>query len=235
MGRKWRAAQADVRVRYVVNFRIDPDLARAMLPVPWLDPQIVRGHAVLSFCPYVLDAVRLSPLPRSLGVRAICSAYRLAVVDRSGSTPVAAAWVPARETNDRFVARLAPGSLRAGFERLVASVTDDPDGTRISFTRLDHRPYFHARFNPADQPGGELFVDVAAFEGFFKAAATSWAPSTTEGSWVRLDLDAGETNYAPLAITDLDAPGLPGDAVFDSAFVGRGGSYCWSCTDLRTT
>ena len=228
-----RSAKADVRARYVVNFRVDPAVARSILPVSWLEPQVINGFAVLSFCPYVLEAVRLAVMPRALGIRSICSAYRLAVIDHSGTEPRAAVWVPARETDARTVANIGPGALRAGFERVAATITPDPSGTSIDFSRRSGERYFRARLEPARQPEGVLFADTEAFRTFFTAAATSWAPSSVPGWLLQLDLDAGETGYSPLSATAVEASGLPEGATVDSAFLGLGGTYCWSCVGLR--
>ena len=228
-----RSAQADVRARYIVNFRVDPAVVRSLLPVRWLEPQVINGFAVLSFCPYLLEAVRLAVLPRALGIRSICSAYRLAVIDHSATEPRAAVWVPARETDARTVANIGPGALRAGFERVAAAITPDRSGTSIDFSRLSGERYFRARLEPTLRPDGVLFGDTEAFRRFFAAATTSWAPSSVPGRMLQLDLDAGETVYSPLAVTAVEASGLPDGATIDSAFLGLGGTYCWSCVGLR--
>lgn len=232
-----RRAKADVRSRYVINFRVEPSVARSLLPVDWLEPQIVNGFAVMSFCPYVLDAVRLAGIPKMFGVASVCSAYRLAVIDISGPAARPAAWVPGRQTTARSVAKLGPRSLRTNFDRITATITvgSSTATTSILMTQHNGDTMFRATVEPAVDPSGVLFEDTNAFATFFTAATTSWAPSSVAGSWMKLDLDAGNTRYSPLAITSVDAPDVVGDAVVDSAFIGVGGSYCWSCAGIRNS
>jgi hypothetical protein len=224
-----RTAKADVRARYIVNFRLDPAVAASVIPVDWLEPQIVDGAAVLSFCPYVLTKVRLGLSPRCFGVEAICSAYRLAVIDRSGGEARRAAWVTGRETDARTISALGPSTVHASFARVAATVVETAGATTVDIAHLDGQPYFRATMRHSDRPSGTMFPDSAAFQSFFTAAATSWAPSADGRSWSQLDLDAGETKYSPLSISAIAAPSLPSGAEPDSAFIGVGGSYRWSC------
>ena len=220
-----RTARADVLARYIINFRVEPSTARSLLPVDWLEPQIVNGFAVMSFCPYVLDAVRVGGLPKMFGISSICSAYRLAVLDLSTPTPRPAAWVPARQTNARAVATLGPRSLRTSFERIRATITDEAS-TATTSIRMSHRngdTHFLASVQPAVRPYGMLFEDTEAFANFFTAATTSWAPSSVTGSWMQLNLNAGDTCYSPLTVTEVGV----------GVGVGVGGPYRWSCAGLR--
>ena len=206
-----------------------------MLPIDWLEPQIVNDFAVVSFCPYVLDAVRLTNVPRKLGITSICSAYHLARINHSGKTPRPAAWVPARQTDANIISKLGPRTLRTCFDRVHATITNDTttDTTHITINHRTGEPHFRADLHAADKQCSVLFEQTETFAEFFTAATTSWAPGPINGSVMQLDLDAGATRYSPLSVTNLSAPGAGRGATIDSAFIRIDGSYCWSCAGIR--
>lgn len=46
----FRSVKARMEERYIFNFRLPPDELAKKLPIPWIEPQVVNGCSVVSFC-----------------------------------------------------------------------------------------------------------------------------------------------------------------------------------------
>ncbi|MEU5371100.1 hypothetical protein ABZ362_19340 [Streptomyces sp. NPDC005951] len=64
--------------RLMVNYRVDPYVAAALLPAP-LRPQLVRGHAVAGICLLRIGGVRPARAPAATGLTSENAAHRIAV------------------------------------------------------------------------------------------------------------------------------------------------------------
>ena len=58
-----RSIVAQMRERYIFNFRTRPEALAPRLPVPWLEPQVVNGWSAISFCILKLERLTIWPLP----------------------------------------------------------------------------------------------------------------------------------------------------------------------------
>jgi len=225
-----RAVHADVVHRHVFNFRMDPDEASRMLPVPWLEPAIVDGSAIFSFCPYILRRLTVGRVPAWLGLHATCAAYRLAVVERTSAGPRPSVWVPGRSTNSRLVSWGSEWWIRTPrFDRMSRALR------RAEHNLLEYERRGATRFRAVLGPGdadaaleSRAFAGEQAFACFMDAGTTSVAPGRRAGDLVRIDLDAAGTRWAALPVVEISDALLPRSATFESAFIGRGGSYVWT-------
>jgi hypothetical protein len=218
---------AEVVTRFVFNFRVEPAVARALLPDA-LEPEIVDGSAVYSYCPYVLGNLRVDR--RRVGKRptTICAAGRITATDRGGRV----AWVPARQTNSRSVALGAPfviGTER--FDVVRAAVRTGPLGV-VAIGRGSTR--FEAIVAVASAAASTLFSSTDDFVSFF-TCESALSPGRAAPDFVRIDLDATGTRFMPLAVEGIVAMEAPAGAEFDSGFAGVGGQYRWRKVDNANT
>lgn len=218
--------------RYLFNFRVDPETLQGHLPaVKWLKPRIINGHGVVSFCLLNLEGATLWPLPPQLGFDTTSCAYRCAVIDSSGNDPEPSVYVLGRNTNlpiaSRFGSVLFSGAMkmiRTSIERVESHVD-----IRASF--LDGRQLFSAKIRSSDagRHGSKLFGSLDEFVGFIKGGASSYAPSTREGRYSRVDLAEDSNHYEAVDATVdyswLDKAWPDAKLVFDSAFRAGGGRY----------
>ena len=175
-----RTVRAEVVTRYVFNFRLHPEDAHAMLPVPWLEPAIVDGSAILSFCPYVLRRLTVGRVPPWLGLRAVCAAYRLAVVEHTTSGPRPAVWVPGRSASSTLVMRGSSWWLRTPRFEHIAPRRCEPVRL-LEYARAGGAP-FRAVLGSRDHPSvraSRAFTDDLDFGCFMSAGTSSLAPSRT--------------------------------------------------------
>ncbi|GAA4481016.1 DUF2071 domain-containing protein [Microbacterium panaciterrae] len=107
--------RAHLRRRLLVSYRLDPDVARGLLPAP-LRPQLVNGQALAGFCVLGLDGIRPRWMSAEVGLRSENAAHRVAVEwDEDGAVRTgvyilerhSSAWHPVL-----FGGRLFPGVHR---------------------------------------------------------------------------------------------------------------------------
>ncbi|HYC77413.1 MAG TPA: DUF2071 domain-containing protein, partial [Planctomycetota bacterium] len=106
--------------RILVNYRVDPDVLRRLLPAPFR-PQIVRGFGVAGICLIRLRAVRPRFWPGPWGLRSENAAHRVAVEWDDDGAVRSGVYVPRRDSSSRWNAwlggRLFPGvQHRASFD-----------------------------------------------------------------------------------------------------------------------
>jgi uncharacterized protein DUF2071 len=223
-----RIVRAEVVTRYVFNYRLRPADAAAMLPVPWLEPAVVDGSAILSFCPYVLRRLTVGRVPAWLGLSAVCAAYRLAVVELTPDGRRPAVWVPGRSASSPLVARGSRRWLHTPRFEHIAPRRGGAKGV-LEYDRGGGAPF---RAVLGSQYRGlvrssRVFTDDREFGCFMSSGTTSLAPSRRDGELVRIDLDARGTRWRELPVVDVADDLVPSGATFESAFVGHGGSYAW--------
>ncbi|HEY8218260.1 MAG TPA: DUF2071 domain-containing protein [Acidimicrobiia bacterium] len=223
-----RLVRAEVVTRYVFNFRMSPAEAAAMLPVPWLEPAIVDGSAILSFCPYVLRRLTVGRLPAWLGLDSICAAYRLAVVEDTPDGPRPAVWVPGRSSSSAIVAWGARRWIHTPrFDRISEPRSRRPGV--LEYVRPGAAPFRAVLGSEEHSPGcgSHAFAGEREFGCFMDAGTSSLAPGRRAGELVRIDLDLRGTRWAALPVVEVVDELVPEGAAFESAFVGRGGTYTW--------
>ncbi len=226
-----RRVRAEVIARYVFNFQITAERARDTLP-PWLTPELIDGTAILSFCPYLLRRLHIAGQPSLFGLSTICSAPRITAND--GERRVA--WVPARQATARVVGLGAQWHLSTQrFEHIRATFPTAVDDGQFEVVWPASQQVFRATLTPqpASQPmhTSTVFATTHAFERYF-TCESAWSPSMTRDHFMKLDLVAAGTQYRPMDVTSINWSAAGPDAIFDSAFVGIGGKYCWTATDL---
>lgn len=221
--------------RYLFNFRLSPDSLSSHLPADWLQPQILNGQSVASFCILKLHNLTLWPLPPVLGFDTISCAYRCGVIDNSGENLEPSVYVVSRNTNLPVISRFAPVLFSGAMHMVQTNISHGADGIDISAAFPDGKKLFAARVRPSRAPetlDSQLFDSLESFVTFIKKGSSSYTPSTQEGSFSRVDLKE-ETIYeavdAEVAYSLLDREWLDAGLIFDSAVRAKsGGTYKWT-------
>ncbi|MFF2599237.1 DUF2071 domain-containing protein [Streptomyces californicus] len=221
--------------RLLVNYRVDPYVAAALLPAP-LRPQLVRGQAVAGICLLRIGGVRPGWAPAATGLTSENAAHRISVEWDGPDGVERGVYIPRRDTASRLNAfaggRLYPGEHgRADF-----TVREDADAVRVAFATRDGAVEVDATVEPAGElRGSELFTDLAEASEFFRLGNRGLSPDAggRHLDVLELSTDAWKvTAGQPRSVRstffeDLDRfP--PGSAVLDSALVMRGVPADWS-------
>ena len=112
-----------VRGRVVVFYRVEPDVARGLLPSE-LRPRITAGSAIVVLCYTHLGRLETRFLPHRLATSHHL-AYRVSAEAAGENGPTCSTWVAHRETSSRIGARWNEKVFRHGHGRSRFSIEDD--------------------------------------------------------------------------------------------------------------
>lgn len=223
------ALAGTVERRLLVNYRLDPGVARTLVPAG-LRPQLVDGSAVAGVCLIRLGALRPTWLRPAVGWRGENAAHRIAVEwdDASGirtgvfiSQRHSSSWLPVA-----IGGRLVPGVHGHASFRVV----ETRDRITVDFAA----PGTTVRADVAVSPtwNSSLFPTLAAASDFFRSGSVGWSPDRhgtgLEGLKLETDrwsVEAGEILGMQSSFFDALPPG---SAVLDSVLVMRGVPVTWS-------
>jgi hypothetical protein len=235
----FRSVGAHMVERYIFNYRIRPDELKKRLPAPWLEPQVVNGFSVVSFCILWLEKLTLSPIPPIIPFSTISCAYRIGVLDMSESGPTPSVYVVDRWADLPLVARLSPLILQDTIPIIKAAIGHDNDGgTRVQMSYVDGAALFSASVRPREGFESKVFASPSDFGAFIKNGVSSYAPSLETGKLTKVDLHKEEVGYQPLNATvdfsELHAESWSDAGMeFDSAVRAKtGAAYKWTYRGL---
>lgn len=234
---------AVVERRLLVNYRVDPDVARTLLPAP-LEPQLVDGSAVAGICLLRLGVLRPAVVPFRIGWGAENAAHRIAVTWEDGGTRRSGVFVPYRHSAS-VLPVLAGGRLFPGVHHSARFEVDETaERVRVA---LIGRPSDRVETTDVDvdvRIGGPwtsaLFPTLAAASEFFRRGSVGLSPSRDDRRLERMVLstDAWHVEAATaLSVRSSFFDRLPaGSAELDSVLIMRDVPVTWSAPgdDMRT-
>ena len=223
--------------RLLVNYRLDPEAARRVLP-PGMRPDLANGYAVGGICLIRLARLRPAALPARLGLRTENAAHRIAVVWDGPQGPVRGVYIPRRDTSSRFTA-LAAGRVFPGEHHHARfDVDESAERLRVSFRGADAATHVAVEVELATDGvlrRSKLFDDLAAASDFFRdaPAARSARTSGPELDAVTLRTSAWSLQpTTPVAVESsffADPARFPsGSAELDSALLMRDIPAVWT-------
>src|ERR1700733_3704267 len=122
--------------RMLVNFTIDPEVAKKIIPPPF-SPKLVNGKAIGGICLIRLKQVRPKGLPAFVGFGSENGAHRFAVEWMENGELKEGVYVPRRDTSSRFNT-LAGGRVFPGRHyRAKFDVDEDETNYHIAFESSD--------------------------------------------------------------------------------------------------
>ncbi len=233
----FRSVTSRMEERYIFNFRIKPEDLRKKLPVSWLEPQVINGWSVVSYCILWLKKLSVSPIPPILNFETISSAYRIGVIDKSGATPVPSVYVTDRWADLSLIARLAPWILLDAMPLIKAAIGHAESRTYTQMSYLDGTHLFSAESVPAVAGlSSELFETVDNFAEFIKDGVSSYSPSIYPDSYTKVDLHKDDVAYdaldATIEFSELHHTWDDVEMPLDSAVRATGAKYKWTYRGL---
>jgi hypothetical protein len=218
--------------RILVNFTVDPDIAKAIVPFPF-KPKIVDGRAIAGICLIRLKHVRPKGLPAFIGVGSENGAHRIAVEWEEDNQLKEGVYIPRRDTSSLFnVAtggRIFPGRhFRAKFDVKEGGgnyhiAFKSTDGTTINIDATIKETF-------GDQ---SIFKDLNAASDFFKAGSTGYSPNGSR--YEGLSLKTHKWEVRPLAVSNVVSSYFEnkqlfpaGSVMFDNALLMENIPHEWS-------
>jgi hypothetical protein len=236
----FRSVEARMVERYIFNYRIRPDELKKRLPAPWLEPQVINGYSVVSFCILWLEKMTVSPIPSLVPFSTISCAYRIGVLDTSEPVPTPSVYVIDRWADLPLIAILGSLILQDTIPVIKAAIGHESHhDTRVQMSYTDGAALFSASVRPREEGlGSSLFETVDDFAAFIKNGVSSYGPSLQPGKLTKVDLHKEEVDYQPL-VASIDFSELLEESwsdagmEFDSAVCARtGAKYVWTYRGL---
>lgn len=162
--------------RILVNFTVDADIAKKMVPPPF-SPQLFNGKAIAGICLIRLKQVRPKGMPAFLGVGSENGAHRIAVEWHENGELKQGVYIPRRDTSSLFntVAggRVFPGRhYHAKFD-----INEHDNQYHVAFTSSD-ATVISVDARVADQLNPDsIFGTLEVASDFFKAGSTGYSPN----------------------------------------------------------
>jgi Uncharacterized conserved protein (COG2071) len=231
-----------IQRRILVTYRMDPTIARTLLPGPF-EPQIVRGHAVAGICLIQLVRVRPRFWPAAWGLASQNAAHRMAVTWRDGERNFEGVYIPRRDTSSRATVLLG-GRLFAGVHHHARFRTREfAEGFQISVASDDGKVAVQVDAHPSGEWQSELFNSADAASNFYRNGARGYSPAHAPNQAEGLELVCEHWQATPLAVTAIrssffedEAVFPPGSAEFDCALEMRNIPHRWEgLARLRTS
>lgn len=228
------ALQGVIERRLLINYRVDPVTAAALLPTP-LRPQLTRGHAVAGICLLRLGELRPLGLPRLVGQRSENVAHRIAVEWDDDGVSRSGVFITRRDS-DSWLNVLVGGRVFPGVHhRATFDVVEDAEEIAISVRGDSRGSSVDVQARVVDElKGSELFEDLAAASSFFERGSVGFSAGRVEGDIQAMRLSTNAWQVEPLRVDRVssgffDDPGLfpPGTATYDSGLAMRHVPVAW--------
>jgi hypothetical protein len=218
--------------RMLVNFRIDPEIAKAMVPAPFR-PKIINGKAIAGICLIRLKQVRPKGLPAFMGMGSENGAHRIAVEWMEGGDLKEGVYIPRRDTSSLFNTltggRVFPGRhYRAQFD-----VVEKDGNYHIAFKSSDGTTISVDASLTETFSKGSIFKDLPAASAFFKGGSTGYSPNGNKYEGLLLNTHKWEVK--PLEVSQVASSYFDneqmfpkGSIEFDNALLMTNISHDWS-------
>ncbi|MDQ1172914.1 hypothetical protein QE430_001221 [Microbacterium testaceum] len=228
---------ATIAQRVLVNYRVDPDVARSLLP-DGIRPQIVDDSSVAGVCLIHLTAFRPAWFTPAIGHRSRNAAHRIAVEWDGADGPQTGVYIPRRHSSSRL-ARLVGGRVFPGTHapaRVDFRTTANDLEVRVEADDL--RVHLAAHRGPGTSFRSSLFETLEESSTFFRKDAVGWSP-TRSGALEGLRLETDAWSVEPIDVTALSSTffdALPrGTAEFDHALLMHDVPTQWSSVPTLPT
>jgi Uncharacterized conserved protein (COG2071) len=220
--------------RVLVNFRVDPDVARRLVPAP-LEPILQRGACVAGICLIRLERLRPKGLPAALGLASENMAHRIAIRYPTGDGVSDGVFIWRRDTDQALVGLLG-GRLFPGVHGRASFQVSEHDGELAMDVSTERR---EADVTLRVRAAGEwratpLFPTFDDVVEFFRRGDCGFSCSLHQDRLEGMRLKTLAWKMEPLTVDDVrtafyaDPARFPtGSAVFDGAVVMRGIPHEW--------
>ena len=213
------AIRGRMRRRILLTYRVDPEVARAIIPTPFR-PQLVDGSAVAGICMIALTDLRPGCVRPRIGISTENTAHRFAVEWDEGASPRTGVYVTERHTSG-LVPVLGGGRFFPGMQRRARFDVEESDSRfRVRMRASDAS--VSADVEVSERWDSTLFPTIEDASAFYRNGAIGWSPRRGGGA-EGLELTSSRWAVRAATVNDVTSSffdGLPaGAATLDSALV----------------
>ena len=202
--------------RILVNFAVDPDVAKTMVPSPFR-PKIINDKAIAGICLIRLKHVRPKGLPSFIGVGSENGAHRIAVEWTENGQLKEGVYIPRRDSSSMFNTvtggRIFPGKhYHAKFD-----VRENEGDYHISFESSDGTIIsVDAELTDAFDPKS-IFKDLSTASAFFKKGSLGYSPNGSKYDGLLLNTYRWEVK--PLKVSHVKSSYFENELIFPKGSV----------------
>ena len=231
---KLPAIEGLIRRRILVNFRVDPDVLRPMVPEAF-QIKTVKGYGMAGICLIRLEQVRPKSLSGRVGISSDNVAYRVAVRWESHGQTHDGVFIPRRDTSSSLQHRLGGRIFPGEYHHSVLTARDEHGRITITCRSTDGRGDVDLVARESDLfPASSVFESLDDASTFFEQGAIGYSTSSDAGRLDGLLLRSETWSVSPLVVdlvgsTFFDDPERfpPGSVTRDNALIMRNITHEW--------
>jgi Uncharacterized conserved protein (COG2071) len=215
------ALRGTIRRRILVNYRISPDVVKALLPVRFR-PKLIAGYSIGGICLIRLEEIRPKGLPGFIGISSENSAHRIAVEwEDDNGRQREGVFVPRRDTDSRLNS-LAGGRVFPGVHQLSRFTVSDQDGQislRVVADDIES-PLVDLQVTEADGfPETSVFTALSESSKFFEAGCIGYSSRPDSCTLDGLMLEVPDWRVSPLKVHYVRSAYYDNRSVFPSGSI----------------
>jgi hypothetical protein len=223
-----------IRRRILVNYRVDPEVIRRLLPAP-LEPKLVGEFAFAGICLIRLEGIRPKGFPAFVGVTSENAAHRIAVTWEKDGQVHEGVYIPRRDSSS-LVNFLAGGRLFPGeHHRAEFNIRDHAEGIEFAMRAADDSTVVELKGKESNMlPAACSFKSIEEASRFFQEGSLGYSETKKGTCLDGVTLATENWKVTPLDITHVHssffanaATFAPGSATFDCALLMRNIEHEW--------
>ena len=191
--------------RVLLNYRIDPDVLRRVLPSPFR-PKLYDGVGMGGICMIRFKNLRPRFFPEWFGLGSENAAHRIAVEWEQDGELYEGVYVPRRDTNS-VINSLVGGRLFPGiFSRSTFKVDERRGKVSVSIVRQDGGREIDFAGKIADEmPASSVFPSLDAATEFFLRGSTGYSKAGKEGHYHGMELECIAWGIRPMVVETAES------------------------------
>ncbi len=216
--------------RMLVNFRVDPEIASALLP-KGVQLKLHKGYGIAGICLIRLERMHPASIPLAIGLSSENAAHRIAVTF-DGQDGV---YIPRRDTNSRLSSLLG-SRLVPGVHHLASFHIEDRDG-RINYSMDSADGVASVKLVGTEAlqlPTTSIFETIEESSSFFESGSTGISDRSGEDGYDQIELEVNRWEVHPFDVERMqssffdDETRFPeGSVEFDHALIMRNIPHAW--------
>ena len=186
--------------RILVNFRVQPDVARKQLP-PYFQPKLVKGWAMAGVCLIRLKGIRPNCIPLPCGINSENAAHRIAIQWIENRKIREGVFIPRRDTSSALQAlvggRIFPGlHHRADFDAVERG-----DKFQLKMRSRDDSAFIEVKARRISKlPSTSIFASLDEASDFFARGSMGYSATSNPDCCDGLELFTSRWRVEPLDV-----------------------------------
>jgi hypothetical protein len=202
--------------RILVNFTIDADIAKNIVPAPF-SPKIFAGKAIAGICLIRLKYVRPKGLPSFIGIGSENGAHRIAVEWTEDGQVKEGVYIPRRDSSSLFNTLTGGRVFPGKHHKAKFDVREENGGYHVAFVSSDGTSItVDARVADTFNKDS-IFKDLDTASDFFKQGAAGYSPNGSNYDGLLLNTKRWEVK--PLEVNNVKSSFFEDQSVFPEGSV----------------